>query len=162
MPQFKRLEEMPHTLICDDGYALNTDTGHVYKNHLKHSGYYEVNIDGRYFLIHRLVAKAFCNGYIDGMEVNHKDGNKANNCASNLEWVAHNDNLKHAYETGLRKTDVSNREVICIDMFTGKKRAFPSIYRAAKELGISKGNICLCCKGIRPHASGFYWEYSER
>lgn len=35
--------------------------------------------------------------------VNHKDGNKANNKAENLEWVSHSENDLHAYKNKLRK-----------------------------------------------------------
>lgn len=33
--------------------------------------------------------------------VNHKDGNPANNCAENLEWVTAQGNSDHAVATGL-------------------------------------------------------------
>lgn len=36
-----------------------------------------------------------------------------------------------------------------------------SIYKAARDLKISQGNICMACKGQRPHAGGFYWKYEE-
>lgn len=52
--------------------------------------------------VHKLVALAFCDGYKDGLCVNHKDGNKLNNMASNLEWVTHSENIKHAFATGLK------------------------------------------------------------
>jgi hypothetical protein len=54
-------------------------------------------------LVHRLVAQAFI-GFIDrGFEVNHKDGDKTNNCVSNLEIVTRSENCTHAIRTGLSK-----------------------------------------------------------
>jgi hypothetical protein len=55
------------------------------------------------FLIHVLVARAFVDGRSDGLEVNHLDGNKANNDSENLEWCSHQENAKHANDCGLRK-----------------------------------------------------------
>lgn len=46
--------------------------------------------------IHNLVATHFVDGQKPGLEINHKDGNKLNNNDWNLEWVTHQQNLKHA------------------------------------------------------------------
>ena len=53
-------------------------------------------------LIHILVAEAFIPKYIDGLEVNHKDGNKHNNRVENLKWCTHKENVHHCNNTGLR------------------------------------------------------------
>lgn len=54
------------------------------------------------YSIHRLVAIAFYGEPTDkDMQVNHKDGNKKNNVASNLEWVTRVENMRHAHDTGL-------------------------------------------------------------
>jgi hypothetical protein len=52
--------------------------------------------------VHRLVAAAFCpRKRPEQTVVNHKDGNKLNNHYSNLEWVTHAENMKHAHDAGL-------------------------------------------------------------
>lgn len=53
------------------------------------------------FLIHRLVADAFIPNPENKPQVNHKDGNPANNHADNLEWVDGFENMQHAQRTGL-------------------------------------------------------------
>lgn len=53
--------------------------------------------------VHRLVAEAWVinDDYVNYIEVNHKDGDRFNNAAENLEWVNRKLNVKHAIETGL-------------------------------------------------------------
>lgn len=53
--------------------------------------------------IHRLVAMAFHERLGAQTEVNHKDGNKANNKAANLEWCTASENMLHAFSSGLRE-----------------------------------------------------------
>ena len=60
------------------------------------AGYLAVmfELNGKKHYVHRLVAEVFLNK-IDGLEVNHKDGNKHNNCVDNLEWVTKSENMLH-------------------------------------------------------------------
>lgn len=39
---------------------------------------------------------------------------------------------------------------------------YASMEEASKAHGVSKANICNCCKGRRHTAGGFHWEYAER
>lgn len=53
------------------------------------------------FTIHRLVAIAFLEKINGKNIINHKDGNKKNNMASNLEWCTVSENTLHAFKLGL-------------------------------------------------------------
>lgn len=53
-------------------------------------------------LVHRVVAIQYLPQSDLSMEVNHKDGDKANSCVWNLEWVSRSHNVEHAYESGLK------------------------------------------------------------
>lgn len=70
-----------------------------------HTGYQEIGFridrERARFLVHRLVAIAFVDGYEPGLCVNHINGIKTDNRADNLEWVSVARNTKHAWETGL-------------------------------------------------------------
>ena len=47
--------------------------------------------------VHRLVAEAFCPKPEGKDYVNHIDGSRDNNLASNLEWVTNSENALHYY-----------------------------------------------------------------
>ena len=56
------------------------------------------------FRTHRLVAKAFIPNPSDRREVNHKDGNKENNIAYNLEWATRSENMLHVFRVNKSPT----------------------------------------------------------
>lgn len=66
-------------------------------------GYYSISatINGKYMhRLHRLVAESFVDGFKPGLSVNHIDGNRSNNRASNLEWVTHKENMENLSARG--------------------------------------------------------------
>ncbi len=77
----------------------------TYTPQIHHTGYIsiELRFNGKRVrtLAHRLVALAHCDGYEDGLCVNHINGIKSDNQAENLEWVSLARNTQHAWQTGL-------------------------------------------------------------
>lgn len=94
------------------------------------------NRSPKYFLVHRLVAEAFI-PEVEGKElINHIDCNPSNNYVSNLEWCNHTENLKHAYENRLNK---SNDVIILLNTVTNEPKVFISKSEASLFLGRNKG-----------------------
>lgn len=104
---FKTCVEAPNYEISNLGRLRNKKTKHfrTFGNNGKGYMTVQINIDKvtKSFYIHRLVANAFIekNNLLQS-EVNHKDGNKKNNCVSNLEWCSSSENKIHAIKLGLR------------------------------------------------------------
>lgn len=102
-----------HYLVSSDGLTItNTLTGRELRQRDqltkgKPTGYKYVTLykSGELYQgisVHRLVALAHIPNPENKPWVNHKDGNKANNNALNLEWTTIQENILHSIETGLR------------------------------------------------------------
>ena len=106
--------------------------------------------------VHRLVAEAFIPNPHNKPEVNHIDGDKRNCKVENLEWVTHQENCKHAYETGLRTDNVYVNQ---IDVNTGKVIAtFKSMKEASRITGVNYDSIAHCSRGDYKTGGGYKWE----
>lgn len=94
-----------------------------------------LHLDGRRSarLVHRLVAEAFLSGPASAT-VNHKNSDRQDNNAENLEWATHSENLLHALANGRNRTAIS-----VTDPATGRR--FASITQAAKEMKRSPKTI---------------------
>ena len=71
----------------------NSRTGRILTQSMNNVGYLSVCINGTSMLVHRIVAQQFINNNIDGMDVNHINGNRIDNRIENLEIITHADNL---------------------------------------------------------------------
>lgn len=91
------------------------------------------------FLVARLIALAWCDGYCEGMTVDHIDGNPENNNASNLEWVSIGDNIRRGFENGLFPT----MRPVKVEI-NGEIRNYRSMSEASRALGYNSGY--LSCK----------------
>lgn len=93
--------------VCLDGRIWSWKTNKFLKPSSNGRGYQHivlrVNGESRDYYLHRLVATAYVPNPDNLPEVNHKDGNKENNCFDNLEWVTSSENKKHAVRAGIKK-----------------------------------------------------------
>ena len=121
-----------------------TRVGHVLKQSTDTNGYKVVSICISGYeqskKVHRLVAETFIDNPILKKSVNHKDGNKGNNHAENLEWVTSKENTAHAVKTGLFATGERHpkaRSVICVK--TGER--YGTIRQASKVIGVKETTL---------------------
>jgi hypothetical protein len=106
--------------------------------------------------IHEAVSTSF-QGHDDGLVVDHIDGNKHNNCLSNLQRITHKANNIKAY-----KNDENGR-------WTNRKSAvirsdgvvYKNLQAAIKDNNI-KSSPCII-NAIKRHTkcSGYYWQYTD-
>lgn len=93
-------------ILTSTGVLFSTFNGFkVMSTRVSNSGYEMVKVETtekpKLCTMHRLVAMTFIPNPGNKRFVNHKDGNKLNNCADNLEWVTPSENSQHAYMNGL-------------------------------------------------------------
>ena len=117
------------------------------------NGYYSVDLvknKKRYKCrIHRLVAEAFIPNPDNLPMVNHKDENKLNDEASNLEWCDNTYNTHYS-----KHQDLS---VYCFDL----DEHFKSASDAAVHTGVCRTSIVKACRGQLAQAGGKLWCYSK-
>lgn len=93
-------------------------------------------------LVHRIVAQAFVPNPLGLPEVNHIDGNKENNDASNLEWCTRQQNMAHAVKNKLvgdHKGEKNGRSLIEQDTAERIRELYDkgvTKYRIAKIMGL--------------------------
>lgn len=116
---------------------------------------------------HILVAEKFVPGRQDTFEVHHKDGNKSNPVATNLQWISHQGNVAHGNAT-LRDASKTFKAVIQYDMSGTIIAKHESVKAAAIALGKDPRSplICYACKGSCSTntcntAYGYKWSYAE-
>lgn len=128
---------------------------HQLKQEKLNSGYFVVQLSKngkkKAMTVHRLVACAFLGESV--LDVNHKDGNKGNNCLENLEFVSRSENLAHAYRK-LNRTKTHNKSVICIE--TGE--VFQSMIEAGIAKGVNAHSIGHVINGRYKTAGGYTWK----
>ena len=155
MKEWKTIKGFEQYMVSNDG-EVKSQNNIIMKPFVCGRGYLQVHlfVDGRRTkrYVHRLVAEAFCKKEPSANEVNHKDGNKQNNHADNLEWCTRSENLIHSYYALKNRV----KPVICKE--TGV--VYPSIKEAARVTGVHHTAISMCCDGRQQKTHGLHWGWA--
>lgn len=175
--------------VCDDGrvirkaYTREYADGRVFnypdremKKYLDHGGYQTFTLGERgktiNYKVGQVVAYAFpsiCGEWFEGAQVNHKNEDKTDNRACNLEWTTPTENTnwgtgtERARKKKLNKGSKMMPEKAIVQMTKDGEviKEYPSIREATRETGIEHSCISRCCSGSRnaKTAGGFKWSY---
>lgn len=139
-----------HYSASNTGKIRNDRTGKILKPRVNEKGYHTVCIGRKCIRVHRMVAECFIPNPDNLPQINHKDEDKTNNSAENLEWCCNRYN--QIYSKGKPVQQLKDGEVIAV---------FQSLQAAADELGIPRQNISGSIKNRdrRKSAGGFQWRF---
>ncbi len=149
----------------------NTCT-HIKKVRMNKQGYLYTNLHKnnktKSFKIHRLVCEHYITKQENKIWVNHKDGNKLNNCVDNLEWCTPSENATHAFKNNLRfvwnkgkrfsETKI-NKKVNQYDLDGKFIKTWNCIAEASEYYNVSSSCIIRVCKKIKKTCRNFIWTY---
>lgn len=151
--------------ISENGECFNSTTNKYLKGQVSNSGYLNFNLTlpdktKKRLYAHRLVAIAYIeNNNPEATEVNHIDGNKANNNVNNLEWVTPSENIKHAVNSGL----INSKKIYCFNKDKKLIKEYFNLAELIKETGFNASSIA---QELRKDDSigktlsyGYFWSY---
>jgi hypothetical protein len=147
---FVRISRYPMYLINTCGVVYSTLLRRVkaVSPGIKPGGYEFVGLhDGpsaKYEMVHRLVAETFIPNLAARPQINHKDGNKRNNHAHNLEWCTCKENIRHAFRNGLYGTGSNSpRAKLTAEQVREIRASTGGTYRQiGKKFGVSAQTVC--------------------
>jgi hypothetical protein len=159
------IDFLPNHIFLKNGEIYNGNR--FLTGSLTPEGYLSLNLTKKTYKIHRLICYAF--NKIEGkntfedysdLQVNHKDGNKVNNNADNLEWNTQSENITHAYATNCNK---KKRSVIQYDAETNDViQEFTSIADASRKTVDKEHMIRESAKKDEKYSTAVYmWRFKK-
>ena len=138
--RWKKVPELKNVKVSSLGRVKIN--GKIIRPKVNIKGYFVVEYENKFYLVHRLVAKAFLKHNLDKYDtIDHLDQNKRNNSLSNLEIVTEEENLRRAnanyiIDLGLGTTDIPDWKIRISDGV----HEYRSIAKACNDL-VARTNL---------------------
>ena len=148
---------------------LHTGKAKNMKKYFHNSGYLAVDLwkkgKGERRFVHKLVAESFIANPNNYSIVNHIDGNKLNNYASNLEWCTQQHNVQEGFKLGRKGSFLGkfgekhnrSKEILQLDLYGNIIKKWSCASEVQRKLGFGQANIRNCCVGRCKTSYGFIW-----
>lgn len=141
--------------VSDTGKVRNDRTGFILKGNANQKGYLLVDLKTprarKCITVHSLVALEFLGARPSVKhQINHIDGDKTNNSASNLEYVTPSQNVAHAFKSGLREQKLTAQDV---ELIRGLNLVGMSVKEISERYKMNRSYIYSICLGRRRNAA---------
>lgn len=152
--------------FCKDGRGANIKTKKFLNSCLKNQNgnsyyayYLYINKQRKCILVHRLIYELFSGNIIKNNEqINHIDGNKENNCFSNLEKVTRSENMKHSFY-------VLKHNIKAVEQYDSNNnliQSYSSMSEAARATGFDVSGISQAVNGKMKMYKNYYWKLKNK
>ena len=137
---------------------------HLMGLHEDAKGYQQVYLmkdgEGEWKKVHHMVWETFVGEIPKGLQINHKDEVKNNNCLDNLEICTpkYNNN----YGTRIERAKKALSKPVMQYTKDGEfVMEWPSTREIERQAGYLCSGISLCCNGKRKYSYGYIWKYKD-
>lgn len=164
---WKEYPKNSNYLVSDDGQIMSKRFNKILTPKMNWDGYHRIQIwkenKNQFVSWHRIIAETFVPNPENKPYINHKNGIKSDNRAENLEWCTQQENIIHAWKTGLSKHKNNkagcSKAVIQMDLFGNEINSYPSQMEAQRQTGIPHSNISYACRHPNSVCHGYKWKF---
>lgn len=152
--KWKPIKYYPKYQVSNLGRIYSLKTNKILKTNIDKDGYERVTVcignKPITLFVHRLVAQAFLENPNNLPTVNHKDENKLNNNANNLEYMSNKDNVRYSQAKKVYQYTKTLKLI----------KIWDSVMDIERNLKFSSGSISQCCNNISKSSHNYIWSYT--